>query len=155
MVTIKHDDKLQDGSECAFQVLTSFTFQEYLVHVSPHFNYVEISIIRVEVKEDDCSVMSNYIVLSIVQCALLYTTVYGQRRIRVTTLSLPCTSMLNNLFRTADLDTQFACILKQGIWLYLFLQILVFTAFVPYIFLFCILCALIFSQSAFISYIAV
>ncbi|PRQ41322.1 putative von Willebrand factor, type A, Zinc finger, Sec23/Sec24-type, sec23/Sec24, trunk [Rosa chinensis] len=66
MVTLKHDDKLQDGSECVFQ------------------------------------------------CALLYTTVSGQRRIRVLTLALPCTSMLNNLFRTADLDTQFACILKQG-----------------------------------------
>ncbi|XP_004298636.1 PREDICTED: protein transport protein Sec24-like At4g32640 isoform X1 [Fragaria vesca subsp. vesca] len=66
MVTIKYDDKLQDGSECVFQ------------------------------------------------CALLYTTVYGQRRIRVLTLALPCTSMLNNLFRTADLDTQFACILKQA-----------------------------------------
>ncbi|KAI5348283.1 hypothetical protein L3X38_001170 [Prunus dulcis] len=66
MVTLKHDDKLQDGSECAFQ------------------------------------------------CALLYTTVYGQRRIRVTTLSLPCTSMLSNLFRAADLDTQFACFMKQA-----------------------------------------
>ncbi|KAA0031958.1 protein transport protein Sec24-like [Cucumis melo var. makuwa] len=66
MVTLKHDDKLQDGSECAFQ------------------------------------------------CALLYTTVFGQRRIRVSTLSLPCTSMLNNLFRSADLDTQFACFLKQA-----------------------------------------
>ncbi|KAA8542857.1 hypothetical protein F0562_024009 [Nyssa sinensis] len=66
MVTLKHDDKLQDGSECAFQ------------------------------------------------CALLYTTVYGQRRIRVSTLSLPCTSMLSSLFRSADLDTQFACFLKQA-----------------------------------------
>ncbi|GAB4858715.1 Protein transport protein Sec24C [Ancistrocladus abbreviatus] len=66
MVTLKHDDKLQDGSECAFQ------------------------------------------------CALLYTTVYGQRRIRVTNLSLPCTSTLSNLFRSADLDTQFACFLKQA-----------------------------------------
>ncbi|XP_075653897.1 protein transport protein SEC24 C-like [Castanea sativa] len=66
MVSLKHDDKLQDGSECAFQ------------------------------------------------CALLYTTVYGQRRIRVTTLSLPCTNMLSNLFRSADLDTQFACFLKQA-----------------------------------------
>ncbi|KAF8411765.1 hypothetical protein HHK36_004323 [Tetracentron sinense] len=66
MVTLKHDDKLQEGSECAFQ------------------------------------------------CALLYTTVFGQRRIRVTTLSLPCTSVLSNLFRTADLDTQFACFLKQA-----------------------------------------
>ncbi|XP_023005978.1 protein transport protein Sec24-like At4g32640 [Cucurbita maxima] len=66
MVTLKHDDKLQDGSECAFQ------------------------------------------------CALLYTTIFGQRRIRVSTISLPCTSMLNNLFRSADLDTQFACFLKQA-----------------------------------------
>uniref|UniRef100_A0A2N9GHC6 Gelsolin-like domain-containing protein n=1 Tax=Fagus sylvatica TaxID=28930 RepID=A0A2N9GHC6_FAGSY len=65
MVTLKHDDKLQDGSECSFQ------------------------------------------------CALLYTTVYGQRRIRVTTLSLPCTNLLSNLFCSADLDTQFACFLKQ------------------------------------------
>ncbi|KAF7123253.1 hypothetical protein RHSIM_Rhsim12G0137600 [Rhododendron simsii] len=46
-------------------------------------------------------------------CALLYTTVYGQRRIRVSTLSLPCTTLLSNLFRSADLDTQFACFLKQ------------------------------------------
>nr|WDD38968.1 transport protein Sec24 [Fagopyrum tataricum] len=66
LVTLKLDEKLQDGSECAFQ------------------------------------------------CALLYTTVYGQRRIRVTNLSLPCTSMLANLFKTADLDTQFTCFLKQA-----------------------------------------
>ncbi|KAL5061432.1 hypothetical protein RYX36_023169 [Vicia faba] len=66
MVTLKHDDKLQDGLKCAFQ------------------------------------------------CAILYTTVYGQRRIRVITLSLPITSMLSNLFRAADLDTQFRCFLKQA-----------------------------------------
>ncbi|CAI9293190.1 unnamed protein product [Lactuca saligna] len=66
MVTLKHDDKMQDGTECAFQ------------------------------------------------CALLYTSVYGQRRIRVSTLSLPCTTMLSNLFRSADLDTQFSCFLKQA-----------------------------------------
>ncbi|XP_021741740.1 protein transport protein Sec24-like At4g32640 [Chenopodium quinoa] len=66
MVSLKHDDKLQDGAECSFQ------------------------------------------------CALLYTTVYGQRRIRVSTLSLTCTSVLSNLFRSADLDTQFACFMKQA-----------------------------------------
>lgn len=66
MVTLKHDDKMQDGTECSFQ------------------------------------------------CALLYTTVSGQRRIRVSTLSLPCTTMLSNLFRSADLDTQFSCFLKQA-----------------------------------------
>ncbi|XP_006352770.1 protein transport protein Sec24-like CEF [Solanum tuberosum] len=66
MVSLKHDDKLQDGSECSFQ------------------------------------------------SAVLYTTIDGQRRIRVSTLALPCTTMLSNLFRSADLDTQFACILKQA-----------------------------------------
>ncbi|KAK4761134.1 hypothetical protein SAY87_006027 [Trapa incisa] len=66
MVSLKHDDKLPDGSEFAFQ------------------------------------------------CALLYTTLYGQRRIRVTTLSLSVTSMLSSLFRVADLDAQFTCLLKQA-----------------------------------------
>ncbi|CAH2065465.1 unnamed protein product [Thlaspi arvense] len=66
LVTLKHDDKLQDGAECAFQ------------------------------------------------CALLYTTISGERRIRVINLSLPCTSMLSNLFRSADLDSLFACMLKQA-----------------------------------------
>ncbi|XP_039120781.1 protein transport protein Sec24-like At4g32640 isoform X1 [Dioscorea cayenensis subsp. rotundata] len=48
------------------------------------------------------------------QCALLYTTVYGQRRIRVLNLSFPCTNVLSNLFRSADLDAQFAYLLKQA-----------------------------------------
>lgn len=65
-VTLKHDDKLQDGAECGFQ------------------------------------------------CAVLYTTVYGQRRIRVMNLSLSCTSQLPNIFRSADLDAQFTCFLKQA-----------------------------------------
>jgi protein transport protein SEC24 len=48
------------------------------------------------------------------QCAVLYTTVHGQRRIRVINLSLPCTTVLGNLFRSADLDSQFSCFLKQA-----------------------------------------
>uniref|UniRef100_A0A0E0BRZ7 Zinc finger Sec23/Sec24-type domain-containing protein n=1 Tax=Oryza glumipatula TaxID=40148 RepID=A0A0E0BRZ7_9ORYZ len=67
MVTFKHDDKLQENSECAFQ------------------------------------------------CALLYTTVYGQRRIRVINLSLSCTNVLSNLFRYADLETQFTYVVKQAL----------------------------------------
>ncbi|CAN6333808.1 unnamed protein product [Urochloa humidicola] len=66
MVTFKHDDKLQENSECGFQ------------------------------------------------CALLYTTVFGQRRIRVINLSLSCTNMLSNLFRYADLETQFTYVVKQA-----------------------------------------
>ncbi|KAF8659540.1 hypothetical protein HU200_058290 [Digitaria exilis] len=67
MVTFKHDDKLQENSECAFQ------------------------------------------------CALLYTTVFGQRRIRVINLSLSCTNMLSSLFRYADLETQFTYVVKQAL----------------------------------------
>jgi protein transport protein SEC24 len=48
------------------------------------------------------------------QCALLYTTLTGQRRIRVHTLSLPVTTALGNLFRGADLDAHFAYFLKTG-----------------------------------------
>ncbi|KAF7064238.1 hypothetical protein CFC21_070608 [Triticum aestivum] len=48
------------------------------------------------------------------QCALLYTTIYGQRRIRVINISLPCTSILSNLFRCADLEAQFTYVVKQA-----------------------------------------
>ena len=39
------------------------------------------------------------------QCALLYTTVDGSRRIRVHNLSLPATTSVQQLFRNADMDT--------------------------------------------------
>ena len=46
------------------------------------------------------------------QCALLYTTSdTGQRRIRVHTLSLPTTSAMGSIYRSADLDSQMMVIL--------------------------------------------
>ncbi|XP_024531752.1 protein transport protein Sec24-like At4g32640 [Selaginella moellendorffii] len=48
------------------------------------------------------------------QSALLYTTVDGHRRIRVSTLSLTCTNVLSNLFKGADLDAQFTYLLKTA-----------------------------------------
>jgi len=39
------------------------------------------------------------------QCAILYTTRSGERRIRVHTLSITCTSVLGNLFKGADCET--------------------------------------------------
>ena len=48
------------------------------------------------------------------QCALLYTTTEGQRRIRVHTLSLPVTEVLGNLYRGADLETQTAFMIKDA-----------------------------------------
>lgn len=124
MVTLKHDDKLQDGSECAFQVLESlllnFIPRGFRSSVHPTLKVV--------------TGWKYYTVVLIIysptlQCALLYTTLYGQRRIRVVTLSLPVTSMLSNLFRAADLDTQFCCFLKQGIhhsWLCTSLNVILF-----------------------------
>ncbi|KAL6046314.1 Protein transport protein Sec24C [Balamuthia mandrillaris] len=41
--------------------------------------------------------------MAVLQCALLYTTSKGERRIRVHNISLGCTSVINNVFRGADL----------------------------------------------------
>lgn len=102
MVTLKHDEKLQDGAECSFQAMTiSFwLFKFHNIFFTKKFH----TIFSILLSSPFC----------LLQCALLYTTVDGQRRIRVSTLSLPCTTILSNLFRSADLDTQFACFLKHG-----------------------------------------
>ncbi|QDZ23216.1 Sec24-like protein transport protein [Chloropicon primus] len=49
------------------------------------------------------------------QCALLYTTSFGERRIRVHTISLPTTSVLGSVYRSADLDAQMHAILRQEV----------------------------------------
>ena len=49
-----------------------------------------------------------------VQCALLYTTMNGERRIRVHTLALPVTSVLGTLFRNADLDAQTCFMVRKA-----------------------------------------
>lgn len=65
-VHLRHDDKLQEDSEAAFQ------------------------------------------------CALLYTSTSGQRRIRVHTLALKTTSALGGLFRGADLDAQLSIMIRSS-----------------------------------------
>lgn len=47
------------------------------------------------------------------QCAVLYTSAAGQRRVRVHNLSVPITSLLANVFRSADMDTTIAYIAKD------------------------------------------
>ncbi|KAI8368227.1 Sec23/Sec24 trunk domain-containing protein [Radiomyces spectabilis] len=49
------------------------------------------------------------------QCALLYTTVCGQRRVRVHNLSLPIEDTVSGLFRKADLDVSMNFICRQTI----------------------------------------
>ncbi|GAA6019532.1 hypothetical protein JCM11491_001327 [Sporobolomyces phaffii] len=49
------------------------------------------------------------------QCAALYTSASGQRRVRVHNIAVPVTSLVNNVFRYADMDTTIAVIAKEAI----------------------------------------
>lgn len=48
------------------------------------------------------------------QCALLYTTRQGQRRVRVHNLSIPVTTTVGATFKQADFDTSINFIAKRG-----------------------------------------
>jgi len=47
------------------------------------------------------------------QCALLYTSVTGQRRIRIHTLTVSSTSLLGDVFKYSELDTTLNYLVKQ------------------------------------------
>jgi len=47
------------------------------------------------------------------QCALLYTTTDGARRVRVSTLALPVSDQMGSVFKGADLDSQLATLTRQ------------------------------------------
>ncbi|KAJ1734799.1 COPII coat Sec23p-Sfb3p heterodimer component [Coemansia biformis] len=49
------------------------------------------------------------------QAALLYTTSDGQRRIRVHNLAVPCTTLIGNMFRGAEMDTSMNLIAKMAV----------------------------------------
>ena len=48
------------------------------------------------------------------QCALLYTTATGQRRIRLHNTTVPVASLLGNMFRYAEMDTTINLMSKMG-----------------------------------------
>ncbi|CAG8555774.1 1225_t:CDS:10 [Paraglomus occultum] len=50
-----------------------------------------------------------------IQCALLYTTVTGQRRVRTHNISVPVTTLLANVFRFANMDTTVSFLAKQAV----------------------------------------
>lgn len=49
------------------------------------------------------------------QCAVLYTSAYGERRVRVHNLAVPVTTLLANVFRFACMDTTIAFVSKEAI----------------------------------------
>ncbi|GES88569.1 Sec23/Sec24 family protein [Rhizophagus clarus] len=50
-----------------------------------------------------------------IQCALLYTTATGQRRVRTHNLSVSVTTLLGNVFRHAEMDTTVNLLAKQAV----------------------------------------
>ncbi len=53
-------------------------------------------------------------VLSVSQCALLYTTIGGQRRLRIHNLSLNCSSQLPELYKSCETDALINFFAKSG-----------------------------------------
>ncbi|KAK9718103.1 COPII coat Sec23p-Sfb3p heterodimer component [Basidiobolus ranarum] len=49
------------------------------------------------------------------QCALLYTTTTGQRRIRLHNLSVPVTTLMSNMFKYADMDAIINLMVKDAV----------------------------------------
>lgn len=47
------------------------------------------------------------------QCASLYTSATGERRVRVHNLAVPVSSLISSVFRAADMDTTIAFFTKE------------------------------------------
>lgn len=52
------------------------------------------------------------------QCAALYTSAAGERRVRVHNLAVPVSNLISSVFRAADMDTTIAFVTKDGTFLY-------------------------------------
>lgn len=77
-VEIKHDDKIPEEELAYIQV-----GNEICPHDCPHVAYPPPPL----------------------QAALLYTNVYGQRRLRIHNLSLSCSTKFADIYRSCELDT--------------------------------------------------
>ena len=67
--------------------------------------------VTVELRHDDKLSETDGV---LVQAAVLYTSVRGERRLRVLNLALACSSQMTDLFRNCELDTIINTLAKQG-----------------------------------------
>lgn len=88
-VELKHDDALNEEAGALLQVRL---FVGLLLGRGRHFS--------------DLNCVS--------QCALLYTTIGGQRRLRIHNLSLNCSSQLSELYKSCETDALINFFAKSG-----------------------------------------
>lgn len=88
-VELKHDDALSEEAGALLQVRL---FASALLAREKHFSDLD----------------------SVSQCALLYTTIGGQRRLRIHNLSLNCSSQLSELYKSCETDALINFFAKSG-----------------------------------------
>uniref|UniRef100_A0A8C5IBB4 Protein transport protein Sec24D n=1 Tax=Gouania willdenowi TaxID=441366 RepID=A0A8C5IBB4_GOUWI len=108
---LRKDVQKSIGFEAVMRVRTSTGFRATDFYGAIHMNNttdVEMAAVdcdkavTVEFKHDDTlSVESG----ALIQCALLYTTISGQRRLRIHNLSLNCSSQLSEVYRSSETDS--------------------------------------------------
>lgn len=65
--------------------------------------------------------LSNCVSVLLFQCAVLYTSISGQRRLRVHNLSLNCSSQLAELYKSCETDALINFFAKSGkTWVLIF-----------------------------------
>lgn len=102
-VEFKHDDTLSEETGALMQVCVKPSF-------IPDWSYLKSFLWRL--KTQVCLKLMFHAFFP--QCALLYTTIGGQRRLRIHNLSLNCSSQLSELYKSCETDSLINFFAKSG-----------------------------------------
>lgn len=102
-VEFKHDDTLSEETGALMQVCVKPSF-------IPDWSYLKSFLWRL--KTQVCLKLMFHTFFP--QCALLYTTIGGQRRLRIHNLSLNCSSQLSELYKSCETDSLINFFAKSG-----------------------------------------
>lgn len=108
-VEFKHDDALSEETGAFIQVPTISKNMPNFTRKLREINKLPFLVISQELTP---SVLITYVYVS--QCALLYTTISGQRRLRIHNLSLNCSSHLSELYKSCETDSLINFFAKSG-----------------------------------------